>query len=89
VFGADGYPVHSRGAVESELGLYFVGLPFLYSLGSSTVGGVGRDARHIAQHIAGGHRPEHGRASARMRQPALRSAPLGMRATTFDLDTGG
>jgi putative flavoprotein involved in K+ transport len=80
MFGADGSPVHSRGVVETEPGLYFVGLPFLYSLGSATIGGVERDARHIAEHIAGGHRPEHGRASAWTRQPALRRAPLGTRA---------
>jgi putative flavoprotein involved in K+ transport len=63
VFGADGYPVHSRGVVEGESALYFVGLPFLYSLGSSTVGGVGRDAEYIAHHIASQGSPEHGRIS--------------------------
>jgi putative flavoprotein involved in K+ transport len=31
--------------------LYFVGLPFLFALTSSLVGGVGRDAEHIADHI--------------------------------------
>jgi putative flavoprotein involved in K+ transport len=79
-FGADGSPVHSRGVVESEPGLYFVGLPFLYSLGSSTIGGVGRDARHIAQHIAGRRRPQHGRPSAWMRATAIWSALPRMRA---------
>jgi putative flavoprotein involved in K+ transport len=53
VFGPDGHPVHYRGVVEGEPGLYFVGLPFLYSLGSSTIGGVGRDAEYIARCIAG------------------------------------
>jgi hypothetical protein len=33
-------------------GLYFVGLPFLYFLRSALVGGVGRDAEHIVDHIA-------------------------------------
>ncbi len=32
--------------------LYFVGLVFLYALASSLVGGVGRDAEHIAEQIA-------------------------------------
>ena len=32
-------------------GLYFVGLPFLYSLSSILVGGVGRDAEYIVDHI--------------------------------------
>ena len=53
VFGSDGYPVHYRGVIEDAPGLYFVGLPFLYSLASSTVGGVGRDAEHVARHIVG------------------------------------
>jgi putative flavoprotein involved in K+ transport len=51
VFGDDSEPVHERG-VASEPGLYFVGLDFLYSFTSENVGGVGRDARHIAKHIA-------------------------------------
>jgi putative flavoprotein involved in K+ transport len=47
-----GGPVHDRGIVGSEPGLYFVGLVFQYALASSLVGGVGRDAKHIAEHIA-------------------------------------
>ncbi len=52
VFAEDGGPVHNRGIVGSEPGLYFVGLVFLYAVASSLVGGVGRDAEHIAKHIA-------------------------------------
>ena len=51
VFDGDGEPVHERG-VASEPGLYFLGLDFLYSFASENVGGVYRDARHIARHIA-------------------------------------
>ncbi len=40
-----------RGIIESCPGLYFVGLPFLYSLSSALLGGVGRDARHIVDSI--------------------------------------
>jgi putative flavoprotein involved in K+ transport len=47
----DGLPTHQHGVVPSEPGLYFVGLPFLYSLTSALVGGVGRDAEYVAQHI--------------------------------------
>jgi putative flavoprotein involved in K+ transport len=47
----NGLPVHDRGIVESCPGLYFIGLLFLYSLSSVLVGGVGRDAKHIVQHI--------------------------------------
>lgn len=52
VFAEDGGPIHDRGVVQSEPGLYFVGLVFLYALASSLVGGVGRDAEYIAKHIA-------------------------------------
>ena len=47
----NGLPIHDRGIVESAPGLYFVGLPFLYSLSSALLGGVGRDAAHIVEHI--------------------------------------
>ena len=47
----NGFPIHDRGVVKSCPGLYFVGLPFLYSLSSALVGGVGRDAEHIVAHI--------------------------------------
>jgi putative flavoprotein involved in K+ transport len=46
-----GVPIHDRGIVESCPGLYFVGLPFLYSLSSALLGGVGRDAEYIVDHI--------------------------------------
>ena len=51
VFGDDGEPTQARG-VASEPNLYFLGLDFLFSFTSENVGGVGRDARHIARHIA-------------------------------------
>jgi putative flavoprotein involved in K+ transport len=51
IFENDGSPVHERG-VTAERGLYFVGLDFLYSFASENVGGVRRDAKHIAKHIA-------------------------------------
>jgi putative flavoprotein involved in K+ transport len=51
VFGDDGWPVHERGVVTGEPGLYFLGLPFLYALTSFLIGGVGRDAEHLAAHI--------------------------------------
>jgi putative flavoprotein involved in K+ transport len=52
ISGDDGYPVHDRGVVGSEPGLYFVGLPFQYSASSPLIGGVGRDAEYVATHIA-------------------------------------
>ena len=47
----NGIPVHDRGIVDSCPGLYLMGLLFLYSLSSSLLGGVGRDAEHIVDHI--------------------------------------
>jgi putative flavoprotein involved in K+ transport len=44
--------VHRRGVVDGEPGLDFVGLFFLYGFTSSLLGGVGRDAGHIAGQIA-------------------------------------
>jgi putative flavoprotein involved in K+ transport len=52
VTGEDGWPEQSHGAAESSPGLYFVGLPFLFSFASMLVGGVGRDARRVASAIA-------------------------------------
>jgi putative flavoprotein involved in K+ transport len=44
-------PVHERGIVAEEPGLYFIGLEFLFSATSATVTGVGRDARRIAKQL--------------------------------------
>lgn len=48
----NGIPIHDRGVVESCPGLYFIGLLFLHSLSSALLGGVGRDAEHLVDHIA-------------------------------------
>jgi putative flavoprotein involved in K+ transport len=48
----DGWPRHERGVATSMPGLYFAGLPFQYSVASNLLGGVGRDAHYIAEHIA-------------------------------------
>jgi putative flavoprotein involved in K+ transport len=52
VFDGRGYPGHDRG-VSAFDGLYFIGLPWLYTWGSGRFGGVARDAAHIVGHIAG------------------------------------
>ena len=52
VFGGEhGEPKHRSGVVEDEPGLYFVGLPFLYSMSSSMIHGVGRDAARVVEAI--------------------------------------
>jgi putative flavoprotein involved in K+ transport len=48
----DGEPAHRRGVVEGQPGLYLVGLHFLYAMSSAMIQGAGRDAEHIARHIA-------------------------------------
>ena len=53
VFDANGEPRHDRGVVRYEPGLYFVGLHFLYAMSSTMIHGVGRDANHVAEVIAG------------------------------------
>jgi putative flavoprotein involved in K+ transport len=45
-------PIHRRGIVPDEPGLYFVGLFFLYAMSSGFLPGVGRDAAHIVKAIA-------------------------------------
>jgi putative flavoprotein involved in K+ transport len=53
IFGNDNRgPTHYRGIVESEPGLYFVGLFFLYAMSSGFFRGVGRDAEHVIKAIA-------------------------------------
>jgi putative flavoprotein involved in K+ transport len=51
IFGKDGYPVHHRGVVEGEEGLYFLALPFQHTLTSALIGGVGADARYVAERL--------------------------------------
>lgn len=50
-FNASGYPRHTRG-VSVHPGLYFLGLPWLWTWGSGRFEGVGEDAEWLAQHIA-------------------------------------
>lgn len=46
----DGYPVHHRG-VSPIKNLYFIGLPWLYTRGSATLGGVKKDAKYLMKYI--------------------------------------
>jgi putative flavoprotein involved in K+ transport len=47
-----GVPANERGVVEACPGLYLMGLPFLHSISSALLGGVGRDGGYIVDHIA-------------------------------------
>ena len=46
VFDGKGYPSHDRG-VTTVPGLYFLGLPWLYTWGSGRFSGIARDAGHV------------------------------------------
>ncbi|APU68577.1 flavin-containing monooxygenase [Christiangramia flava] len=46
----DGYPKHERG-VSSIDGLYFIGLPWLHTRGSATLGGIKKDAEYLSNFI--------------------------------------
>ena len=51
VFDGKGYPGHERG-VTSVSGLYFLGLPWLYTWGSGRFSGIARDASYLSDYIS-------------------------------------
>jgi len=50
VFNGRGQPSHVRGVTPLP-GVYFIGLPWLYTWGSGRFSGVSRDAEYLAEHI--------------------------------------
>jgi putative flavoprotein involved in K+ transport len=64
-----GWPRDDGGVVPSAPGLYFVGLLFQRGFYSMLIGGAGRDAAHIAGHIAA---RERARLAGRSAEAALR-----------------
>jgi putative flavoprotein involved in K+ transport len=54
VGGHENEPMHHRGVVANQPGLYFVGLHFLYAMSSGFLPGVDRDAEHIVHAILAG-----------------------------------
>jgi putative flavoprotein involved in K+ transport len=74
VFGENEHePMHHRGVVASQPGLYFVGLYFLYAMSSGFLPGVDRDAEHVVHAILAGAGRTSGRpgptADHRVRRP--------------------
>jgi putative flavoprotein involved in K+ transport len=57
VLDARGFPRHERGVTETK-GLYFIGLPWLYTWGSGRFSGVGRDAAYLVEQIVDMLAPE-------------------------------
>ena len=51
IFDNKGFPLHNRGVIEKMPGIYFLGLHFQYTISSSLLGGVRKDAEYIVNHI--------------------------------------
>ncbi|NMP15836.1 NAD(P)/FAD-dependent oxidoreductase [Thalassotalea sp. Y01] len=49
-FDETGYPVNYRGVGECA-GMYFIGLPWMHTRGSATLGGVAKDAEYLSQYF--------------------------------------
>jgi putative flavoprotein involved in K+ transport len=74
ITGSDGWPEQERGVVPARPGLYFIGLPALYSGASGLLGGVGRDAAHVAEQLNRRRRSAEAAAERTARKPSA-SAP--------------
>ena len=68
IFDGTGEPIHDRGVVTGQEGLYFVGRLFLYAMSSSMIHGVARDAEHVVGTVAD-------RVSAASARPARAARP--------------
>jgi len=53
----DGYPKNKRG-ISTIKGLYFIGLPWLHTRGSATLGGIKKDAAHLSNYINEHYSPQ-------------------------------
>ena len=69
VVGDDGWPIQRRGVVPAAPGLYFLGLPFMWSMSSGLIGGVGRDAEYIVGRIAARARSASARRKREVAEP--------------------
>ncbi len=74
-FDGSRYPDHQRGVTPTP-GLYFIGLPWLYTWGSGRFSGVAKDAEYITHHIA--HQLAHAPASRLTASPgaSLQKQPV-------------
>jgi putative flavoprotein involved in K+ transport len=50
ILAEDGWPEETRG-VTAHPGLYFMGLAFQFGFTSMLLGGVGRDAEYVVEHL--------------------------------------
>lgn len=72
VFDGKGYPGHRRG-VTTAPGLYFLGLPWLYTWGSGRLSGVARDAGYLADCVESRFRNAGGEIACLLDEVALGS----------------
>jgi len=72
VFDGKGYPTHQRG-VTSEPGMYFLGLPWLYTWGSGRFSGVADDAAYLAAQIEARQRHQPRRPIVPRESPSARA----------------
>jgi putative flavoprotein involved in K+ transport len=68
----DGHPAHERGISTTAPGLFFVGLPWQFSIGSDALAPMPRDARYVVRALAR-------RQPATEKEARMRSAISGMR----------
>jgi putative flavoprotein involved in K+ transport len=73
VFNGRGHPGHQRG-VTAQTGLYFLGLPWLYTWGSGRFSGVARDAQYLVEHIVDSQSTMRCPLSNRISRPCSASA---------------
>lgn len=71
-FDGKGYPTHERGVTTVE-GLYFIGLPWLYTWGSGRFSGVAQDAVHLAECISLRHKARPKRVDYAINEVAIGS----------------
>jgi putative flavoprotein involved in K+ transport len=69
VLDGDGFPVQARG-VTAYPGLFFVGLPWLYTAKSGLIYGVGEDASYVTERIAERDHPRKGLPAMPAARPA-------------------
>ncbi|HSI10403.1 MAG TPA: MSMEG_0569 family flavin-dependent oxidoreductase [Chthoniobacter sp.] len=72
LFDGKGYPVHQRG-VTTVPGLYFLGLPWLYTWGSGRFSGIARDAEFLAEYVEARHHAGYPPAAPSLNELALGS----------------
>ncbi|MEB3210088.1 MAG: MSMEG_0569 family flavin-dependent oxidoreductase [Leptolyngbyaceae bacterium] len=72
IFDGTGYPSHNRGVTPIP-GLYFLGLPWLYTWGSGRFSGIARDACHLTEHAVARWKMQHPQENALVNEVAIGS----------------